>query len=66
MDSLCGKEEGVGPEDGAVMLQQDAAGHLRSALEQMDLLLQTQQTDVALGHLVAMLKHLRVVGCSIR
>lgn len=44
-----------------IVLHSAAAGHLRAALEQMDLLLATQQVDVGLGLLVDLLRHLRVV-----
>ena len=36
-----------------------AEGHLHAALEQMDLLLASQQVEVGLTHLVALLQHLR-------
>jgi hypothetical protein len=39
--------------------------HLRAALMQMDLLLESEQVDVGLAHLVALLDHLRQVGGSI-
>jgi hypothetical protein len=42
-------------------LSGEAAGHLRAALEQMDRLLATQQTDTGLAHLVALLCHLRAL-----
>jgi len=66
MDDVCGWHGNVGLQDGAVVLRGEAAGQFRSALEQMDLLLQTQQVDVALRHLVAMMMHLRVVASSVR
>lgn len=44
-----------------IVLHSAAAGHLRAALEQMDLLLATQRVDVGLGLLVDLLRHLRVV-----
>ncbi len=56
----------VGSRDGTVVLERETAGHLASALEQMDLLLRTQQIDVALGHLVGMLGHLQVVASGMR
>jgi len=40
-----------------------AAGmHLRAALEQMELLLDAQQVEVGLAHLVTMLRHLQALG----
>jgi len=38
-----------------------AEDHLRSALTQMDLLLASEQVDAGLGHLLAMLEHLRAL-----
>ena len=37
------------------------ASHLRSAFEQMDLLLRAQQLEAGLGSLVALLRHLQAV-----
>ena len=44
-----------------VWLSSDATRHLRRALEQMDRLHQAQDCEQALGHLLAMLRDLRVV-----
>ena len=46
---------------GAARLPQEADFHLRAALGQMDLLLQTQHCEEALHYLLAMLRHLRTV-----
>lgn len=51
--------------DGTVTLSHAAAEHMQAALEQMDLLLQTQQMEVGLPHLVALLQHLRALRCTI-
>jgi len=40
-------------------LTQAAADHLRAALEQMDLLLETRQIDAGVCHLVGLVGHLR-------
>ena len=45
--------------DGTVILPRAAMRHLRAALEQMDLLLESQEVEVGLAHLVALLQHLR-------
>ena len=45
----------------AFRLPQEADAHLRAALGQMDLLLQTEHCHEALGYLLAMLRHLRTV-----
>jgi len=44
---------------GVIMLPHEAGEHLRAAAEQMDLLLESEQTEKCLGHLVALLRHLR-------
>ena len=44
-----------------VWLPPDATQHLRQAMEQMDLLQRTQDSEQALGHLLAMLQDLRAV-----
>jgi hypothetical protein len=44
-----------------VWLSPDATLHLRRALERMDRLQQTQDCEQALGHLLAMMRDLRVV-----
>ncbi len=46
---------------GAVILPDEAAWRLRSAFEQMDLLLETQQVDVGLDHLLELLRSLQAV-----
>jgi len=38
-----------------------AEDHLRAALEQMDLLLASQQVEAGLSHLVALLEHLQAL-----
>jgi len=48
-----------------VALTPDAAGHLRAALEQMELLLESRQAEAGLGRLVAMLWHLRAMRLSL-
>jgi hypothetical protein len=66
MERMRREAGGICSEDGSVVLERETARHLLSALEQMDLLLQTQEIDVALGHLVGMLGHLRVVASGLR
>ena len=43
------------------MLSPEATMHLCAAAEEMDLLLAADRVDAGLGHLVALLGHLRVV-----
>ena len=45
--------------DGTIVLSHREAEQLRAAMRQMDLLLHSQEEDAALGHLVALLRHLR-------
>ena len=45
----------------AFRLPQEADAHLRAALGQMDLLLQTEHCHEALHYLLAMLRHLKAV-----
>ncbi|MDY6913460.1 MAG: hypothetical protein SVT52_03255 [Planctomycetota bacterium] len=52
-------------QDGAVLLPYAARLHLRAALEQMDLLLETQQVDAGLSHLLSLLRHLRALKWSV-
>lgn len=47
-----------------VMLPGMEAGHLHKALEQMDLLLRAERVDVALVHLVDMLRHMRAIAVA--
>lgn len=42
-------------------LSADAAAHLEQAIERMDLLLAAPEVEEALGHLLAMLQHLRAL-----
>jgi len=44
---------------GVIVLPHEACEHLRAAAKQMDLLLESEQTEKCLGHLVALLQHLR-------
>jgi hypothetical protein len=44
---------------GAIITPLAAEGHLRAALEHMDLLLASEQVEVGLTHLVGLLQHLR-------
>ena len=46
---------------GRLMLPRIAAQHLRAAVEQMDLLLATQQVDAGLCYLVGLLRNLRAL-----
>jgi len=48
-------------QEGAIAISRAAAGHLRAALAQMDLLLSAEQVEAALPHLVALLQHLRAI-----
>ena len=52
------------PEEGVVLCRGEAE-HLRAALEQMDLLLATRQTDAGLHYLVDLLCHLRFLKRSV-
>ena len=45
--------------DGAIVVSHHAAASLRSAMEQMDLLLGCKQAEAGLAHLLAMLLHLQ-------
>ena len=47
--------------EGSVTVPCWADEHLCAALEQMDLLLASQQAETGLAHLVALLKHLRAL-----
>ena len=57
-----GAQSEYGSEDGSLRLPQPAAEHLGAAIEQMELLVQSRQTDPALRYLVSLLQHLREVG----
>ena len=48
-----------------IRLSGGAARHLREAIEQMDLLLETRGIDEGLSYLVTMLTHLRAVRSNI-
>ena len=65
-EKVNGRKGGPGRKDGAVLLPQAARLHLRVALEQMDLLLETQQAEAALPHLLSLLRHMRALRRDIR
>ena len=45
--------------DGTIVVSREASAHLWAALRQMDLLLATKQVEVALRHMVEVLRHLQ-------
>lgn len=59
------KGKGRDKPEGSMQLTQKAAEHLCAAIEQMDLLLHSQQADTAMHNLVSLLQHLRAVRCTI-
>ena len=58
MRDVQGKVERAFAAEGSMTLSSKAAEHLRAAVEQMDLLLETQQLDTGVECLVSLLKHL--------
>lgn len=59
MSETAKRMEGHASEDGALILSPTDGEHLRAAIRQMDLLLETPTEEVGLGHLVSLLEHLR-------
>ncbi len=51
--------------EGSMTLSSTAAEHLWAAVEQMDLLLETQHLDAGVECLISMLKHLRALKGNI-
>ena len=55
------REGPICADGGVLVLSCGAAGHLHAAMEQMELLLRTEQVDAGLVNLVEMLRHLRAI-----
>ncbi len=47
--------------DGSIPVSRAGQEHLHAALKQMDLLLASQDVEVCLNHLLAMLRHLSLI-----
>ena len=65
MEDVQEKVERAFAADGSVTLSSTAAEHLRAAVEQMDLLLETPQLDAGVERLISLLKHLRALKGTI-
>jgi len=59
MKDVQGEAERAFAATGSMTLSSAAAENLRAAVEQMDLLLETQQLDAGVENLILLLKHLR-------
>jgi len=55
------RERPIGVNRKGLTLSHAAAGHLRAAMEQMDLLMEARHVEAGLGSLESMLRHLRAV-----